>query len=376
MESLESRSMYSFTIPGTGIDIPIDIPGVDIPGANDKNVTDVAKTRRKQYGTPALAVATIKDGKLDEVAVVGTRKAGDATRARWGDQFLIASASKAMTATLAARLVEKGYIKWTSKVVDAFPGFLGKIPRQYANATLEQLLANRAGFAEDLSPGLTVAGAIAPGSPMQIRNNFLPSIMKLKPSGAAGEYHYSNVGYIVAGALMETAMREPFENLMARYVFKPLGMTSAGFGWPGSSDKLDQPRPHDILGNSYSPNAVNKFPAIFNPSGGVHTSVIDWAKFVSLQAGSVPRGFLSDSTIKKLRTPYPNDKSSYALGWNIVDIGPINVIQHDGTDGNWYASVTVVPSTKRAVLVVANRGGFAGERAVHSVMADLQGRLY
>ncbi|HEX8339327.1 MAG TPA: serine hydrolase domain-containing protein [Tepidisphaeraceae bacterium] len=382
VEPLEARSLFAITIPGTGIEIPdidipgIDIPGVDLPDGDDKSVSEVAAARRKQHGVPALAVATMKDGKLDDVAVVGTRKAGDPTRARWADRFLIGSATKAMTATLAARLVERGYMKWTSKVIDAFPGFAGKIKAQYANATLEQLLAHRSGLPQSLTTAQTIGSAIAPGTPMQIRNNYLRSILRLKPADPAGEYNYSDAGYIVAGALMETAMKEPYENLMRRLVFKPLGMDTAGFGWPGTEGTLDQPRAHDVLGKSYSPNAVNRFPAIFNPSGGVHVSVIDWSKFVGVQLGTMPKKFLTSDTVKKLRSPFAGGGTDYGLGWNIVEAGPIKVIQHDGTDGNWYASVTVVPDTDRAVLAVTNRGGLAGERAVHGVLADLQGRLY
>jgi CubicO group peptidase (beta-lactamase class C family) len=372
IESLEKRSLFAITIPGTdikipsipGIDIPIDLPGSDTP------VVDVVNANRKRYGVPGLVAATMKNGKIDEIGAAGVRLAGQSDRVRWGDPMLIASGTKAMTATLVARLVERGYMKWTHKVVDVFPGFAGR-SEKYLNATLEQLLSHRSGMPTDLSVDLTIATAIAPGDPMTIRSNYLPRILRQTPAAKAGDYHYSNVGYIVASTMIEQAMREPYENMMRRLVFEPLGMTSAGFGWPGSSDTLNAPRPHSATGSSPRPDSLFRFPAIYNASGGVHVNIIDWAKFVGVQLGQAPKRFLSPATIDKLSAPI----GSYALGWNTYKQNGFNVIQHDGTDGYWYSSVIASRDQKTAILVMGNRGGLAGERAVHDTLVQLQGRL-
>ncbi len=374
-EPLEQRSLFATTIPGTDITIPnipgIDIP-IDLPGKNTP-VVDVVNANRIRYGVPGLIAATMKDGKLDEIGAAGVRLAGESDRVRWGDPMLIASGTKAMTATLVARLVEKGYIKWTHKIVDFFPGYLrrGAINDAYQNITVEQLLSHRGGMPTDLSTQLTIATAIATDDPMTIRSNYLPSILRQKPQGSAGDYAYSNVGYIVVSAMIEQAMREPYENMMRRLVFEPLGMTSAGFGWPGSSDVLDAPRPHSPTGNSLKPDSLFKFPSVYNASGGVHVNIIDWAKFVGVQLGQAPRRFLTPATIDKLSTPI----GGYALGWNTYKQNGFDVIQHDGTDGYWYSSVIASRDQKTAILVMGNRGPIAGERAVHDTLVQLQGRL-
>ncbi|MBC7785608.1 MAG: beta-lactamase family protein [Burkholderiales bacterium] len=373
--------MFSFTIPGTGITIPgidvDDIPGVDIPVDldGDKSITDAVQTNRKRYGVPGLIAATLKDGKLDEIAAAGVRQAGKTDRVRWGDQFFVASVTKPMTSTLAARLVERGYIKWDTKLIDVYPKLDGRIREQYENVTLRQLLSHRSGMQESLPTDLTVSSAIAPGTPQKIRDNYLPTILRLKPVDKVGDYNYSNVGYIVAGAMMESAMRESYENLMQRLVFKPLGMDSAGFGWPGSSSRLNQPRPHNVAGSSLSPDSLLRFPGIYNPSGGVHLNVTDWAKFAGVQLGQAPKRFLTSDTIKFLRTPYDGPGTKYGMGWNVVSETGISLIQHDGTDGNWHASMMLNPKEKTAILVATNRGGPAGVGAVEQTIADLSGRV-
>jgi CubicO group peptidase (beta-lactamase class C family) len=373
VEALEKRSLFAITIPGTDITIP-DIPGIDIPidlPGDDERVVDVVNANRIRYGVPGLIAATMKDGKLDEIGAAGVRLAGEPDRVRWGDPMLIASGTKAMTATLAARLVERGYIKWTHKIVDVFPGYIGRIREGFENVTLEQLLLHRGGLPTDLSPELTIATAVSNDDPMTIRGNYLRSMLRQRQVAPVGEYSYSNVGYIVAGTMMEYAMREPYENMMRRLVFEPLGMTSAGFGWPGSSDTLDAPRPHSATGTTLKPDSVFRFPSVYNASGGVHVNIIDWAKFVGVQLGQSPKRFLTGPTIEKLRTPV----GDYALGWNTFSQFGTRVIQHDGTDGYWYSSVIASPDRNTAILVMGNRGPLAGERAVHDTIVQLAGRL-
>ena len=238
IEPLETRRHLSFTIPGTNITIP-NIPGIDVPSTK-LSVTDVVQKNRRAYGVPGLIAATIKGGKLDEMAAAGVRVAGGNDRVRWGDPMLIASGSKAMTATLAARLVERGYINWDTKIIEVFPGYLGKIRPSYYNVTLEQLLSHRGGLPENLNDSLNVAVAISQDG-FTTRQNNLRSMLRQPAVVVAGNYNYSNAGYIVAGAMMEAKLREPYENMMRRLVFEPLGMSSASFGWP----RGQAPRPHD-----------------------------------------------------------------------------------------------------------------------------------
>ena len=67
-------------------------------------------------------------------------------------------------------------------------------------------------------------------------------------------YEYSNVGYIIAGAVAERCTGKSWEELLRSEVFTPLGMTTAGFGPPGEAGArpADQPRAHTEYVNFYS----------------------------------------------------------------------------------------------------------------------------
>lgn len=71
----------------------------------------------------------------------------------------------------------------------------------------------------------------------QRRNQLLDNLDVMR--GTVGTYEYSNLGYMVAGAMAEKLTGKSWENLMRVKLFNPLGMTSAGFGAPGTPGKID-----------------------------------------------------------------------------------------------------------------------------------------
>ena len=67
-----------------------------------------------QYELPALAAAVVKDGKVIAAGAVGTRRVGYAMPVTVADRFHLGSATKAMTALLAAMFVEEGKLRCTT----------------------------------------------------------------------------------------------------------------------------------------------------------------------------------------------------------------------------------------------------------------------
>ena len=68
---------------------------------------------------PALAAIVFDDQKVIASGAIGVRKFGDPTLVTIEDSFHLGSCTKAMTATLAARIVERGDISWTTTVKEA-----------------------------------------------------------------------------------------------------------------------------------------------------------------------------------------------------------------------------------------------------------------
>jgi CubicO group peptidase (beta-lactamase class C family) len=161
---------------------------------------------------------------------------------------------------------------------------------------------------------------------------------------------------------------------MVRELFKPLGITSAGFGAPGKGSRgllallrgpdVTQPWGH-IAGSGRSslvevrPDAEQSDnPPLYGPAGTVHLSLPDLARYVAFHAtrgASVPN-HLKPATIDLLHTPQFGGQ--YALGWNTCSAEESGVgsfaLWHEGSNNAWDASLMVVPDDGRGLACVSN----------------------
>src|SRR3954470_22852546 len=103
----------------------------------------------ERYDLPALAAAIIKNGEVIASGAVGTRRAGTNSPVMIEDRFHIGSDTKAMTALIAAMLVEGGKIRWTSTVDEVFPELAATMDPAVRGVTLEQLLSHISGIPSD-----------------------------------------------------------------------------------------------------------------------------------------------------------------------------------------------------------------------------------
>ena len=104
---------------------------------------------RAEHALPALAAAVVKAGVIVAAGAVGERALGSGVPVTLDDRFHIGSDTKAMTATLAAMLVEEGRLRWESTVGEtigaAFPGMAPEL----AAVTLGELLSHSSGIPGD-----------------------------------------------------------------------------------------------------------------------------------------------------------------------------------------------------------------------------------
>src|SRR5205807_7129269 len=113
-------------------------------------------------------------------------------------------------------------------------------------------------------------------------------------------------------------MHKTWEDLVRERLFKPLGMTSAGFGAPGKRGVIDQPRGHKESGEPVEPGPAADNPVAIGPAGIVHCTIKDWAKFIALhlEADAGQPRMLKPETFKILHTPAPGQ--DYAMGWIVT----------------------------------------------------------
>lgn len=311
----------------------------------------IAKAMAAHPKVPAMAILVIRNGGVTEEAVHGVRAADAPDKAAFGDVWHLGSDSKAMTATMIARLVERGVLSWDTPLERLLPDLAAEMRPEYRKVTLAQLLSHTAGLPENADFAFIRTFYDDPRPLPVQRLAYARRALTDPPVAPLGtKVSYSNSGLMIAAAVAEHATGASFEDLMRAEVFGPLGMTSAGFG----PTHRGQPLGHEA-GKPLTGNPADN-PLAWAPAGGMHMSLEDWAKFAidHMQGEQGGGKLLRRETYAYLHTPVLGQS---ALGWGVSQ-GKFGVsgrlLQHAGSNGDWFALIGIVPELHDGVLVATN----------------------
>lgn len=329
-----------------------------------------------KHKVPGMAVAVVLDGRIVASGASGVRAMGSPETVTTRDLWHLGSCTKAMTATLAGVMVEKGEIAWETTLGEVFPEI--EMKEAWKKVTLRQLTTNRSGAPTGLEKdGLWGRLWRFKGTATEARLELLKGVVKWEPDAAPGtKFIYSNAGFAMAGAMLERNAGKSWETLLTERVLAPLGLTSVGFGAPGTAEKVDQPRGHRG-GKAVPPGKDADNPVAIGPAGTAHMTIEDWAKFAMAHAEGdrATKPILGAKTWALLHEAYPAsgtaDKDEYAGGWGVTtrpwakgkgagDTG--RVLTHSGSNTMWHCVAWVAPERRFAVVVTCNQGdGQAGQ---------------
>src|SRR5205085_5522265 len=202
------------------------------------------KPIRQKTGVPAMAAAVVTSSGIEFVGAVGVRKRGTEIPVTLNDLWHLGSDGKAMTSTLVGRLVEGGQLKWETTLAEVFPKLAPQMHADFRAVTLLHLLSHRAGLPANLKAISFLGDDVT-----ALRLRAAREELAKPPEHAPGSnYKYSNLGYIIVGAVIEKTTGKTWEQAIRSEVFEPLQMKTAGFGGTGTAGRIDQPWPHTADG--------------------------------------------------------------------------------------------------------------------------------
>ncbi|MGA7578473.1 MAG: serine hydrolase domain-containing protein [Desulfobaccales bacterium] len=346
-----------------------------------------------RYDLPALAVAVVQDGKIIACGAVGTRRAGAAIPVTINDRFHLGSDTKAMTALLAAMLVEENKLRWDSTVAEVFPELSAIMTPGLRRVTLVQLLSHTSGIPSDNQAfaNLLIKSLRQDGNLDEMRYWLVRQWSKQPLAAKPGaKFAYANMNYIVAGAMLERVTGKTWEELITERIFKPLGLETAGLGAQSSMGRVDAPLGHVKINGKLKaflagPNGDN--PPILGPAGTAHMSVLDFATWAGWNAGEGKRGpaLVRPETLRKLHTaviaipdkpgakPGTPKHGKYALGWGELtfDWAPTPLKSHSGSNGKNLAQIWLDTQRDFAMVLVTNIGGEQADQAFRALAPKL-----
>jgi CubicO group peptidase (beta-lactamase class C family) len=331
-------------------------------GPGGDSLAKLVAEQRKEKNLVGLAAMVMVDGQVEAAAANGERKKGSGVALEIGDRWHLGSITKSITATMIARLIESGQLKWSITVGECFLD--APIHEDWKPVTLKQLLTHTAGAPANFSLQVRLKQPALGPECTQARREAVLDVIADKPAYPPGKKHaYSNVGYTIAGAMAEKVTGTTWEDLVKQEVFDPLKLTEAGFGPPNSPDEtLPQPHGHRkaLVGKVSVDDKADNTP-IMGPSGIIHMTLRDLCNYANEHLrGELGTGkLLSTETYKLLQTPALDN---YACGWVVkkpTDDIPYTVYWHNGSNTMWYALVVFIPEKNMVVAVTANDGDVA-----------------
>jgi len=312
---------------------------------------------RTESGSPAMGAAYARATGPVTVMVDGVRAADETVAVTADDRWLLASVSKSMTGTLVARLVEGGGISWDTTVAELLSDSAPDMLDAYKLVTFRHLLSHHAGLQRNIADAdfITFSRTTLDDA-REERLRYAGLALKQEPTSTPGAAMlYANNGYVIVGAMLEARYSQPWEKLIEAHVFRPLGISSFGFGPPGTPELLDQPLGHLrqrsdgtlVPGRPSSGRSVDN-PFAMGPSGRIHMNLGDLITYLRAHLQR-PAGFLTRASWATLHTP--PFTPGYAMGWFVGEDG---MIHHSGSTPWWEAMTRVDHARGVVAATVAN----------------------
>ena len=327
---------------------------------------------------PGFGVVIVTPDEVLLRYVDGVRRASSGAPLTSDTPMYIASQTKAYMGLLAARLDEEGILSLDSRITDHWPGvtFPGDVdPSAWI---LQDLLAHRvpieAGYIVFMEAYVT-----------ELASASYPALIKAHGEPRAPGFRYSNLGYNIWAAILETATGKSWREWLDEKVFEPLAMNNtstrtSGFSlddlawnhmWQGEEKGWFELRP--------------KTDAMMQSAGGMVTSVNDMAVWLqaNLQGNVLDGSGISTEILQKAHTPAvgtdPNARnpyelpcSGYALGWNICDFEGRQLYIHGGGYTGARSMMAFSPDMGAGIGVFSNSDNMTGWLTSRTVVQFFQ----
>lgn len=329
-----------------------------------------------RYRLPGFAIGVVENGEVVYRRTAGELVAGEGGKIGPDSVFKIASNTKSMTTATLARLVDAGKLRWDDPVSKYLPDFRMHDDWVTREMQVRDLLIHNSGLragAGDLM--------LWPEPNSFSRADILHGLRYLKPIHSfRSRYDYDNLLYIVAGEVAAAAGGAPYEAVLRREVFEPLGLSRCQIGGWDRDAVGDVAQPHAQREGRYV--AVRRDQAridasTMDPAGGVRCSLNDMTTWVRAwldpqRAGTDGKPWLSSEqraavwraqmpmNVSQRQREWSNTHfAAYGYGWRLSDADGAFKVSHTGTLMGMYSLVTLLPDRRSGFVVLIN--GDAGD---------------
>lgn len=334
-----------------------------------------------------LAACIVKGGEIRWAEGFGLANEEGKTQATPDTLFQLGSVAKAVTATAVMQLCESGLCKLDEDVNAYLPFPLRNPAHERVPITLRMLLAHTSSIRDDADLynslyTITSGGGDSPISLDQFLRDYLVSggawygpqvsFYAVEPGT---QFAHSNVGYALAGYIVERMSGAPFDQYCREHIFAPLGMeNSHWFLKDADAAKIAMPYRFDVQAQAYVPYGLYGFPTY--PDGQLRASARDFARFLIaiINGGALGDARILDrSSVEEMVTiQYPEANPDLGLGWWYGAIANQEAIGLDGRDPGVCTSAFYLRDKDVGIVLFTNTDCTAiGDQARYAIQERL-----
>ena len=141
-------------------------------------------------------------------------------------KFRLGSITKQFTSMLIMQQVEKGNIKLDGKITDYLPYYRKDTGDK---VTIHQLLTHTSGIPSYTNdPKFFSEVSRTYYKPDDFIKKYCSGDFEFEPGS---QFSYDNSGYFILGAILEHVTGIPYDKLLQKNIFEPLGMKNSGYDW-------------------------------------------------------------------------------------------------------------------------------------------------
>lgn len=331
-----------------------------------------ADSIRIVYGIPEISYAVVDSKSTLEIAALGKHSIDLLDTATLNDRFHIGSNTKAMTAFIIAKYVEKGKLKWTTKFFDVLPEWKENSKPEYANITLQDLLSHKAGiqpFQGENDPTIPDFK----GTNQEKRKQFGQFVLTVEPvkPDEQNPFIYSNAGYTLAALMLEKRTGKSWEQLVDKVFNKDLKL-NVKFSWPENQKRKDTWGHSSENGKLIPvPSTVDYHLDYTEPAGDLNIKLKDYIKFIqlNLQGLNGENNYLKTDAYKFIHTGIEN----YSIGWYNIYENEKELSVHSGTGAFTYFTIVHIDRIKyKAYIIFTNSFNNDTQQGVRLLMRKLK----
>ncbi|MDT0554650.1 serine hydrolase [Patiriisocius hiemis] len=333
-----------------------------------------------RYKAVGLAVAVVEEDSIIYSKGFGFRNREKGLKMNSETLLPIGSATKSFTSTVLGILEHLGKLSVKDKPVKYISNLRFFNSEMDNNITIEDLLCHKSGMGSFDGSNTFF--------PTKKPEEFIPRFRYLKPNGAIkNSFIYSNVGFGIAGLIIQKASKETWESAIQNKIFKPLDMTRS----TTNIQNMEKDMNHGIgygLSEGAQVKLLNRNFTFSKPEGAVISSVNEMANYLIswLNNGKykgkqvIPAEFINEATsikniIPQNYTESNREFSGYGYGWFVQSQKGRYKVQHGGNVPGFSTQMATFPNEKVGIIVITNQNNSALPYLVEDLITNRMFRL-